>query len=130
MARFAYTTQPVRTAAHVGTIDTSGNASTDWTDLVSSNVTDSKTGSALAAGLIFTSVAVQNRSETASAFLKLRARVGAGDATSGEFEIPAGSAISIECAGLAGGAPSTIAYRKAAAGDELVFLFGLEAATV
>ena len=96
MARFAYTTQPVRTAAYTGTIDTSGNASTDWTDLVSSDVTDSKTGTALAAGLIFTSVAVQNRSSSASAFLKRRARVGAGDATSGEFEIPAGSAISIE----------------------------------
>ena len=118
MARFAYTTQPVRTAAYTGTIDTSGNASTDWTDLVSSDVTDSKTGSALGAGLIFTSVAVQNRSSSASAFLKLRARVGAGDATSGEFEIPAGSAISIECAstksgsGLAAESPTSTASQS------------------
>jgi hypothetical protein len=36
---------------------------------------------------VFTSIAVQNTSSTASAFVKLRARVGAGDATSGEFEL-------------------------------------------
>ena len=82
------------------------------------------------AGLVFTSVAVQNTSTTASAFVKLRARVGAGDATSGEFEVPAGSSIAIECAGLIGGSPSTIAYKKGGASDELILLFGLETATV
>ncbi len=130
MARYSDTTQPVRTAGYTGTIDTSSNASTDWTDVTSANVTDSRTGSAMPAALVFTSVAVQNTSATASAFVKLRARVGAGDATSGEFEVPAGSAIAIECAGLVGGSPSTIAYKKGGASDELIFLFGLETATV
>ena len=54
MSRFAYTTQPVRTAAYIASVDTSSNASTDWTDLVSSDFKDSKTGSALAASLLFT----------------------------------------------------------------------------
>ena len=74
MGRFAYTTQPVRTAAYIASVDTSGNASTDWTDLSSDDFTDSKTGSALAADLLFTAVTVHNSSTTASAFFKLRAR--------------------------------------------------------
>jgi hypothetical protein len=130
MARYSDTTQPVRTAGYTGTLDTSANASTDWTDVTGTDITNSLTGTAMPAGLVFTSVAVQNTSSTASAFVKLRARVGAGDATSGEFEVPAGSSIAIECAGLVGGSPSTIAYRKGGASDELIFLFGLETATV
>ncbi len=130
MGRFAYTTQPVRTAAYIASVDTSSNASTDWTDLSSGDFTDSKTGSALAADLLFTAVTVHNSSTTASAFFKLRARGGAGDTTSGELEIPASSTVSIDIAGLAGSSPSTVAYKKAAAGDELVIICGFELATV
>ena len=130
MARYSDTTQPVRTAGYTGTLDTSANASTDWTDVTGTDVTNSLTGTACPSNLVFTSVAVQNTSSTASAFVKLRARVGAGDATSGEFQVPAGSSIAIECAGLVGGSPSTIAYKKGGASDELIFLFGLETATV
>ena len=130
MARYSDTTQPVRTAGFTGTLDTSGNASTDWTDVTGTGITNSLTGSAMPAGLVFTSVAVQNTSTTASAFIKLRARVGAGDTTSGELEIPASSTISIDIAGLAGSSPSTVAYKKAAAGDELVIICGFETATV
>jgi hypothetical protein len=130
MSRFAYTTQPVRTAAYIASVDTSSNASTDWTDLVSSDFKDSKTGSALAASLLFTAVTVHNSSTTASAFFKLRARGGAGDTTSAELEIPASSTISIDIAGLAGSSPATIAYKKGGASDELVIICGFELATV
>ena len=74
MARYSDTTQPVRTAGYTGTIDTSSNASTDWTDVTGTDITNSLTGTAMPAGLVFTSVAVQNTSTTASAFVKLRAR--------------------------------------------------------
>ncbi len=130
MGRFSNTTQPVRTAAFIGSTDTSGNASTDWTDLTASSFTDSKTGSAFTASLAFTAVMVHNTSTTASAFFKLRARTGAGDATSGELEVPANSTVSIDINGLSGGSPTTIAYRKAAAGDELVIICGFETTTV
>lgn len=130
MGRFSNTTQPVRTAAYVASVDTSGNASTDWTDLTSASFTDSKTGSALASGLIFTSIAIHNQASSAGAFFKLRARGGAGDATSGELQIPASSTVSIDIAGLAGNSPSTIAYKKAGASDELIIICGFELATV
>lgn len=124
------TTSPERTAAYIGAVDTSGNASTDWTDLTSASFTSSITGSAVPANQIFTYVTIHNTSTTASAFFKMRARDAAGDATSGELEIPANMSISYGMAGLAGGSPATVAYRKAAAGDELVIQAGFEAATI
>lgn len=117
------------TASYIGSIDTSSNASTDWTDIVSSDVKDSRTGSSMSAGLIFTAVSVRNTSTTASAFLKMRARDAAGDTTSAELEIPALGAAAFEIKALAGGGPVTIAYKKAAASDELIFQLGLEPAT-
>jgi hypothetical protein len=117
------------TASFIGSIDTSSNASTDWTDVVSSDVKDTRTGSVMSAGLIFTAVSVRNTSTTASAFLKMRARDAAGDTTSAELEIPALGAAAFEIKALAGGGPVTIAYKKAAASDELIFQLGLEPAT-
>lgn len=128
--RFSNTTQPERTAAIIGAVDTSGNASTDWTDLTSASFKNSVTGSAVAAGKAFTYVVIHNTSTTASAFLKFRARDAAGDTTSAELEIPATMTFSYGIAGLEGGPTLTIAYRKAAAGDELVLQAGFEAATV
>tara|TARA_Y100000114_G_C11743332_1_gene320222 strand:+ start:496 stop:882 length:387 start_codon:yes stop_codon:yes gene_type:complete len=117
------------TASFIGSIDTSGNASTDWTDIVSTDVKNSMTGTAMSAGLIFTTVSARNTSTTASAFLKLRARDGAGDTTSAELEIPALGAVAFEFKAVQGTPPSTIAYKKAAAGDQIIFQLGLEPAT-
>ena len=117
------------TASFIGSIDTSSNASTDWTDVVSSDVKDSRTGSVMSAGLIFTAVSVRNTSTTGSAFIKTRARDAAGDTTSAELEIPAQGAAAFEIKALEGGGPLAIAYKKAAAGDEIIFIFGLESAT-
>jgi len=84
----------------------------------------------VAAGKAFTYVTVYNTSTTASAFLKFRARDAAGDTTSAELEIPATISIRYGIAGMEGGPTLTIAYRKAAAGDELVIQAGFEAATI
>jgi hypothetical protein len=128
--KYPNTTSPERTAAIIGAVDTSSNASTDWTDLTSADFKSTTTGSAVAAGKIFSYLTIHNTSTTASAFLKFRARDGAGDTTSAELEIPATMSIGYGMAGMEGGPILTIAYRKAAAGDELVIQAGFEAATI
>lgn len=123
-------TPPQQSAGHIGSIDTSTNASTDWTDVVSTDVQDSKTGSAMPAGLQFISVGVRNTSATGSAYIKLRARGGAADPVAAEIEIPATAAVALPIAATAGDVITTIAYKKAAAGDELIFLLGLSDPTI
>lgn len=123
-------TPPQQSAGYIGSIDTSTNASTDWTDVVSTDVQDSKTGSTMPAGLQFISIGVRNTSTTGSAYLKLRARGGAADPVAAEIEIPATAAISLPIAATAGAVITTIAYKKAAAGDELIFLLGLSDPTI
>jgi hypothetical protein len=68
--KYPNTTSPERTAAYIGAVDTSGNASTDWTDLTSASFTSSTTGSAVPANQIFTYVTIHNTSTTASAFFQ------------------------------------------------------------
>lgn len=123
-------TPPQQSAGYIGSIDTSTNASTDWTDVVSTDVQDSKTGSAMAAGLQFISVGVRNTSATGSVYIKLRARGGAADPVAAEIEIPATAAVALPIAATAGDVITTIAYKKAAAGDELIFLLGLSDPTI
>jgi len=108
----------IQTGEHIACKSTSGNASTDWTDLNSSDFIDSTSGTALSADLAFVDIAVYNPGSS-TAYLKLRARDGAGDSTTNEIFVLAGGAIDIQCGGLKGGAVTTIAYKKGASGDDL-----------
>ena len=108
----------IQTGEHIACKSTSSNSSTDWTDLNSSDFIDSTSGTSLSADLAFVDIAVYNPGSS-NAYLKLRARDGAGDSTTNEIFVLAGGAIDIQCGGLKGGAVTTIAYKKGASGDDL-----------
>ena len=107
----------IQTGEHIACKSTSGNASTDWTDLNSSDFIDSTSGAALSADLAFVDIAVYNPGSS-TAYLKLRARDGAGDSTTNEIFV------------LAGGAIVNIAYKKGASGDNLSFICAFDRKTV
>tara|TARA_Y100000310_G_scaffold253794_1_gene260758 strand:- start:76 stop:468 length:393 start_codon:yes stop_codon:yes gene_type:complete len=129
MSRFSDTTDPVRSAGYIGSFNSTAAPynTTDWVDVTSATVINSITGSALAAGKLFTVIQFHN-SGAATMYLKLRARTLPGDATAGEISIPAGLSWSAPIAGLVGSSPVTIAIKKGAAGDDVHPLLGLEEA--
>jgi hypothetical protein len=119
----------IQTGEHIACKSTSSNASTDWTDLNSSDFIDSTSGAALSADLAFVDIAVYNPGSS-TAYLKLRARDGAGDSTTNEIFVLAGGAIDLQCAGLKSGAIVNIAYKKGASGDNLSFICAFDRKTV
>ncbi len=119
----------IQTGEHIACKSTYGNASTDWTDLNSSDFIDSTSGTALSADLAFVDIAVYNPGSS-TAYLKLRARDGAGDSTTNEIFVLAGGAIDLQCAGLKSGAIVNIAYKKGASGDNLSFICAFDRKTV
>jgi hypothetical protein len=110
----------IQTGEFLACKSTASNASTDWTDLNSSDFIDSKTGSALEADLAFCDISVYNPGSS-TAFFKLRPRTTSSDSTTNEFFVLAGGSIDIQCGGTKGGAITTIAYKKGASGDNLNF---------
>jgi hypothetical protein len=108
----------IQTGEFIACKSTASNASTDWTDLNSSDFIDSTTGSALDADLAFVDVSIYNPGSS-TAYFKLRALDAVNDATTNEIFVLAGGAIDIQCGGLKGGAVTTIAYKKGASGDDL-----------
>ncbi len=126
-SRFSDVTPPVRVGAYIGSFDSVGAPfnTTDWVDVTSATVVDSTTGSACAAGKILTLLHFHN-SGSSTMFVKLRGRTLAGDPTTGELAIPAGVPWTMPTAGIAGGAPLTIAIKKAAAGDNIYPEISLE----
>lgn len=108
----------IQTGEFIACKSTASNASTDWTDLNSSDFIDSTTGSALDADLAFVDVSIYNPGSS-TAYIKLRALDAVSDPTTNEIFVLAGGAIDIQCGGLKGGAVTTIAYKKGASGDDL-----------
>ena len=108
----------IQTGEHIACKSTSSNASTDWTDLNSSDFIDSTSGTVLSADLAFVDIAVYNPGSS-TAYFKLRALDAVNDPTTSEIFVLAGGAIDIQCGGLKGGAVTTIAYKKGASGDDL-----------
>ena len=102
-------------------------SSTDWTDLTSADFYDVYTGSALAASLTFRSLQVVNRGSS-SMFIKYRARTGAGDSTAyteGVIQIEGGAEWSDDII-LNAGPIKTIAFKKGATGDQVLFFVGFD----
>ena len=93
---------------------------TDWHDLTSSDFIDSVTGSALAAGLSFAFLAVVNKGSDL-AYIKYRARTGAGDAVTNEIPI---DYFYSDDVGTINTTVSTIAYKKYAGSDTFYLIAG------
>ena len=93
---------------------------TNWNDLTSSDFVDSVTGSACAAGLSFAFLAVVNKG-TNLAYIKYRARGGAGDAVTNE--IPVDYYYSDDV-GTINTTVTTVAYKKAVGTDTFYLIAG------
>ena len=79
-------TDPIIVGSIRGVYNASSVNNTDWNDLSSSDFVDSVTGSAVASGLSFAFLAVVNKGSNL-AYIKYRARTGAGDAVTNELPI-------------------------------------------
>lgn len=116
------TNDPISSGSIRGVYNASSVANTDWNDLVSSDFVDTTTGSACAASLKFAFLAVVNKGSDL-AYIKYRARTGAGDAVTNE--LPVDYSFSDDIATL-NTEVSTIAFKKGASGDTVYFIAGFE----
>tara|TARA_R100000278_G_scaffold103951_1_gene80357 strand:- start:659 stop:1024 length:366 start_codon:yes stop_codon:yes gene_type:complete len=113
-------TDPIIAGSIRGVYNASSVNNTDWNDLSSSDFVDSVTGSAVASGLSFAFLAVVNKG-TNLAYIKYRARTGAGDAVTNELPIDYYYSDDI---GTINTTVSTIAYKKAAGSDTFYLIAG------
>ena len=114
---------PIISGSIRGSLDLSGVSNTDWNDLTSSDFMDVTTGSSCAAGLAFEWIGVTNEGSDVM-FLKYRARVGAGDATTNELTV--GQIFSDDIVTLRT-TVTTIAYKKNDAADTVRIIAGFSA---
>lgn len=114
------TNDPISAGSIRGVYNASSVANTDWNDLSSDDFKDSITGSACASGLKFAFLAAVNKGSDL-AYIKFRARTGAGDAITNE--IPVDYSYSDDLATLQTEV-ETIAFKKGASGDTVYFIAG------
>ena len=114
---------PIISGSIRGSLDLTSVANTDWNDLSSSDFMDVTTGSSCAAGLAFEWIGVTNEGSDVM-FLKYRARVGAGDATTNELTV--GQIFSDDIVTLRT-TVKTICYKKNAAADTVRIIAGFSA---
>ena len=117
---------PIHAGGYLATFNASGVADTDWHTLSSDDFYDAQTGDQFAANLKFAFVEVVSGNTSTISYLKLRAADGAGDGVSNsDGVIPVFSAFRADVQALIGGASVTsIAFKKAAAGDSFVIYCG------
>lgn len=117
---------PIHAGGYAASYNASGVADTDWHTLSSDDFYDTQTGDQLAAGLKFAFVEVVSGNTSTISYCKLRAADGAGDGISNsDGVIFIFSSYSVDSQALIGGASITsIAYKKAAAGDSFVIYAG------
>ena len=117
---------PIHAGGYLATYNASSVADTDWHSLTSGEFFDAQTGSRLGDGLKFAFLEVVSASTDTLAYLKLRAADGAGDGVSNtDGVVPVFSSFRVDSQALIGGASVTsIAYKKAAAGDSFVIYAG------
>ena len=114
---------PIISGSIRGSLDLTSVANTDWNDLSSADFMDVTTGSSCAAGLAFEWIGVTNEGSDVM-YLKYRARVGAGDATTNELTV--GQIFSDDIVTLRT-TVTTICYKKNAAADTVRIIAGFSA---
>lgn len=114
------TNDPISAGSIRGIYNASSVNNTDWNDLSSDDFQDSITGNAIASGMKFAFLAVVNKG-TGLAYIKYRARTGAGDAITNE--LPVDYLYSDDLATLSSEV-STIAFKKGAGGDTFYLIAG------
>lgn len=112
---------PISSGEHIGVFDAQSTANTIWNNLTSASFTSSSTGLAVPANQAFSDLTVYN-SSISVAYVKLRAKTADGDPTTSEIPILAGGVFGTNCLGLKSGNILSISFKKANAGDNLIFL--------
>jgi len=116
---------PASTGQFFAAYDATSQNDTDWHTLTSDNFYDTTTGTQLAAGLKFAFVGVASSNTSSKMFIKLRAAAGAGDGvTNSDGVIPILATFNVDSQVLANSSISSIAYKKAVAGDIVTLYCG------
>ena len=116
---------PISAGQYVACYNATGTANTNWNSLTSADFYDVVTGTQLADGLQFAFVGVSSSNTSALSYVKLRAADTATDPilnTSGVIALQ--SSYSIDSQALAGSNITSIAFKKAASGDQLLLQCG------
>jgi len=119
-------TNPIFAGSQIAAYSASAVADTDWHSLASDDFYNTVDGSQLDSGLKFAFVGVASSSSTTVSFIKLRAAAGAGDGTTNtDGVIPVLGTYQTDAQALVDGSSVTsIAYKKAAAGDKFIIYAG------
>lgn len=116
---------PISAGQFIACYNATSTANTDWNSLTSSDFYDPTTGTQLPAGLEFAFVGVSTDNTSTLSYFKLRAAGGTGDPilnTSGVIAFQ--SSYSVDSQALAGSSITSIAFKKAASGDQLLLQCG------
>lgn len=122
---------PIHAGGYTAAYNASAVADTDWHSLSSTDFYDTRTGTQLDAGLSFAFLEVVSGSTDTVSYCKLRAAGGAGDGVANsDGVIPVLGAYKVDVQALVSGSSVTsVAYKKAAAGDSFVIYAGFNAST-
>lgn len=122
---------PIHAGGYAAAYNASAVADTDWHSLSSTDFYDTRTGTQLSAGLTFAFFHVVSGSTDSISYCKLREADGAGDGvTNSDGVIPVFGAYRVDVQALKSGSSVTsVAYKKAAAGDSFVIYAGFNASS-
>ncbi len=116
---------PISAGQYLATYNATSVANTDWNSLSSNDFYDSVTGAQLDANLKFAFVGVVSSNTSSLSYIKLRAASGAGDSVANTGGvIPILSAFDVDSQALTDSNVTSIAYKKAASGDNLILYCG------
>ena len=117
---------PIHAGGFAAAYDASSVNDTDWHNLTSDNFYDTRTGDQLPSGLQFAFVEVVSGSTDTKSFLKLRAASSGSDGVANsDGVIPIFATYSVDIQALiSGSGVTTVAYKKAAGGDNCVLYVG------
>ena len=116
---------PISAGQYLATYNATSVANTDWNSLSSNDFYDSVTGAQLEANLKFAFVGVVSSNTSSLSYIKLRAASGAGDSVANTGGvIPILSAFDVDSQALTDSNVASIAYKKAASGDNLILYCG------
>ena len=117
---------PITAGQLTGAYNASAVADTDWHTLTATDFYDPTDGAQVPAGSTFAFVVAVSSNETLISYIKLRARIGAGDGvTNTDGVTPVLRDYSIDSAALGSGSTITsIAYKKANGGDSFIIYAG------
>ena len=117
---------PIHAGGFAAAYDASSVNDTDWHNLTSDDFYDTRTGDQLPSGLQFAFVEVVSGSTDTKSFLKLRAASSGSDGVANsDGVIPVFATYIVDIQALiSGSGVTTVAYKKAAGGDNWVLYAG------